>query len=277
MIKKLKEIREQNRLRFFTKMIYGGLLGIFFLFLIILLSIFLYSNHNTNNMFIFNTRPTLIITGSMEPNIVVNSLVFLEPVEFEDIEVGDIIRYTSYQGYSVLHRVISKNSSYVVTKGDNNNRPDEFVVTISQITGRVTEIHNEVADIITFIFGRFEYDNMLGSILRFCLGYLFIGITIVVIITMFILIFEMITTTLFFRKYKDLVSKSSYWMESIETVEDKEEFVESYLKNFKKSNIFKKIILAYKFRRWYNGLCNIEKEVLKTEKRLKTLNKCMID
>lgn len=266
--------KEENRLRFFTYLVYSiCILFVILLFVGIFWNI-IENKGNVKESYIFNQRPTIVITGSMEPVIQVNSIVLLEPVEFEDLEVGDIIRYTAYQGYSVMHRVISKNSSYVTTKGDANERPDTFVVTPTQITGRVVEIHNEYVPLLTFLFGKFEYGNMGGSILRACVGFIMIGIFISVCVVMFMLIFEMITTTFFFIKYREsLVNSSSYWLEKVPDREKQNEIIEKYIVEYKKCNIFKKIILAYKLRKYYNGLCNVEKEVLKIDKRRKSLEK----
>ncbi len=274
MLNWLKEEKEKNNLRFFTYTVYGVLLGLFFLMLFGLFGLFVGSQGNLNKMFLFNSRPTIIITGSMEPAIQVNSIVMLEPVEFKDIEVGDVIRYTSYRGFSVLHRVIAKNSSYVVTQGDANAKPDEFVVLAEQITGRVKSIHNEVVPVITAILGKFEYGNMAGSVARMGAGFLGLAVFVFIAIVCFIVIFEMITTHYFFKKYNSkLVESSSYWQKKIPSIEGENLLLEKYYDCYSKSNIFKKFILAFKFRRYYNGLCNIEKETLKTEKRIKTLTK----
>lgn len=275
MIKKwLKDEKEKNSLRFFTYTVYGVCLFVFFAILLSLFGLFLGSQSSLNNMFIMNSRPTWIITGSMEPTIKVNGVVMLEPVEFKDIEEGDIIRYTSYQGYSVLHRVIHKTSSYVVTQGDANARPDDFVVTADRITGRVTSIHNEFEPFITKLFGKFSYDDPMGSFARYGLGFLVIALFIFVGIVVFIVGFEMITTHYFFKKYNSkLVESSSYWQKKIPSIDGENLLLEKYFECYEKSNIFVKFILAFKFRRYYNGLCNIEKETLKTEKRIKTLTK----
>jgi signal peptidase I len=83
MLNWLKEEKEKNNLRFFTYTVYGVLLGLFFLMLFGLFGLFVGSQGNLNKMFLFNSRPTIIITGSMEPAIQVNSIVMLEPVEFK--------------------------------------------------------------------------------------------------------------------------------------------------------------------------------------------------
>lgn len=275
MLKKwVEKEQSKNRLRFFTYTIYGICLIVFFSFLLSVVGLFVSSQGNLNNMFLFNSRPTIIITGSMEPAIQVNSIVMLEPVDFEDIEVGDVIRYTSYRGFSVLHRVIAKNHSYVVTQGDANAKPDEFVVTREQITGRVTSIHNEVVPLITAILGRFEYEDVGGSFARMGLGFIGLVLIVFVFIVLFIVIFEMITTHYFFKKYRrGLIESSNYWQEKIPSVDGESLLLEKYLECYNSSNIFTKCVIAFKFRRYYNGLCNIERETLKTEKRIKTLIK----
>ena len=276
MFKKLKEEKEKNRLRFFTYSVYGSLIGVVGLILIYLFINFFSAGCNLNNMFVLGQRPTVIITGSMEPTIKVNSVVMLEPVEFEDIQVGDIIRYTSHRGFSVLHRVQTKTVSYVSTKGDANEKPDEFVVTREMITGRVTSIHNEFADILTPIFGKFEYGNMGGSLARYGLGFLFILCILVLLIISFIVIFEMITTVYFFKKYSvNLINNSQYWVDKVKSKEEELEIFDRFFESYKKANIFKKVLLSWQLRRYYNGLCNIEKEVNKTDSRLNFLNKLM--
>lgn len=273
-MERIKRLKDRNRLRFFTYSVYNFLsLFIILLFGFIIINI-LSNKGNLEEAYIFNTRPTIIITGSMEPVIRVNSMVYLEPVEFTDIQVNDIIRYKSNMGYSVLHRVIEKGEDFVITKGDANDSADSLPVYSNQITGRVKEIHNEVADILTIIFGKFSYEHKLGSVLRFCMGFIFIGIFISCLVTMFILIFEMITTTVFFKKYGDsLVESINYWQEYFLDVDSQKEILKEYMINYEKAGVVKKVILAYKFRRYYNGLCNIEKEVKKTKRRLNSMNK----
>lgn len=270
----LMKKKERNRLRFFTYSVYYTLIVIVCAF-IIFVGFNAIISGGTKQSFLFNNkRPTIVITGSMEPTIEVNSIVMLEPVSFNDLEEGDIIRYDSGMGYSVMHRIIHKTVSYVVTKGDNNAVADTLPVMPQQVTGRVVSIHNNTSKLITFLFGKFSYEDMGGSVLRACAGMIGIGLFIAVSICMFILIFEMITTTFFFKKYKsDLVNSSSYWLDFIKNREEENKIVEEYLKEFESANTVKKIILAYKFRRWYNGLVNIEKEVKKADRRLRSLEK----
>lgn len=270
--RKLKEEKSKNSLRFFTYSVYGVLV---FLLFVLFIGIFLniaYNNGNVNETFLFNKRPTVIITGSMEPEIKVNSVVVLEPVSFTDLKEGDIIRYNSYNGYSVLHRIVYTTPSYVVTKGDANENNDTFPITSEQITGRVVEIHNEYADIITLIFGKFEYNAIEKSVLRAFVGFIGLSLILFLLVVCFVLVFELITITHFFKKYnRNLVDSSSYWLEHVLSLDQQQSIVEEYNTEFSKSNLFKKVVLSYKFRRYYNGLCNIEEEVNKTDKRYKSL------
>ena len=53
------------------------------------------------------SRRTIVITNSMEPVIMVNGVVDIERVDFQDIQPNDIIRFNSRLGYSVVHRVVA--------------------------------------------------------------------------------------------------------------------------------------------------------------------------
>jgi len=66
-------------------------------------------------------------TGSMEPVLPVNTLVFVQSAEPETIKEGDIITFViNERGTLATHRVIDVNSGrrVFVTKGDANNTDD---------------------------------------------------------------------------------------------------------------------------------------------------------
>lgn len=71
-----------------------------------------------------DSRRTIVVTNSMEPVIMVNGIVDIEHVDFQDIQPNDIIRFNSKLGYSVVHRVVAVGTDYLVTKGDNNEEID---------------------------------------------------------------------------------------------------------------------------------------------------------
>lgn len=81
-----------------------------------------------------------VVSGSMEPNIPVGSLVYTKSVEFEDLKAGDVISYKLSEDSMVTHRIDSLNEEQhtLVTKGDANDNVDGSEVQESQIVGKVT-------------------------------------------------------------------------------------------------------------------------------------------
>lgn len=82
-----------------------------------------------------------VVSGSMEPEIPVGSLVLVKPADPYDIAVDDIIAFTSDKdgGAVVTHRVIEIDSGNAefTTKGDANELQDMNPVPFSNLIGRV--------------------------------------------------------------------------------------------------------------------------------------------
>ncbi|WBU39144.1 signal peptidase I [Homoserinibacter sp. YIM 151385] len=75
--------------------------------------------------------PLTVLTNSMEPDLPPGTLLVVRPVDFDDIEVGDVITYQVRSGDPtvITHRVIGFTSSSdgeprLVLQGDNNAVPD---------------------------------------------------------------------------------------------------------------------------------------------------------
>ncbi len=100
------------------------LLGIIILFILL---IFI-------NIFFFNNKykASLVLSGSMEPDISVNDLVILKSTD--KFNVNDIVSYKDTSGKVVMHRIIKIDGNKVITKGDANNVSDKEIDK-SQITG----------------------------------------------------------------------------------------------------------------------------------------------
>ena len=64
--------------------------------------------------------------------------VVVKKCSFDDIHVGDVISYNAPIGIKIVHRVVYKGDSYVVTKGDANPEPlyFEYNVTPDMINGK---------------------------------------------------------------------------------------------------------------------------------------------
>lgn len=100
------------------------LLGIIIFFiLLIFINIFFYNN---------KYRVSLVLSGSMEPDISVNDLVILKSTD--KFNVNDIVSYKDTSGKVVMHRIIKIDGNKVITKGDANNVSDKEIDK-SQITG----------------------------------------------------------------------------------------------------------------------------------------------
>lgn len=72
----------------------------------------------------FGYGAAVVLTGSMEPTIMVDDLILVR--EQEEYEVDDVVVYQS-GSMLVVHRVVDISDGVVTTKGDANNAADEPV------------------------------------------------------------------------------------------------------------------------------------------------------
>lgn len=88
---------------------------------------------------LFNMRPYVVTSGSMEPAIHTGSLIYIDlDVKGEDVKEGDVIAFYISESASATHRVIEVNSDekYFITQGDANEFPDFNPVTYDMLIGR---------------------------------------------------------------------------------------------------------------------------------------------
>lgn len=82
-----------------------------------------------------------VISGSMQPSIPINSVVYVEKKEAAEIQKGDIIAFYSVSdsGAIITHRVVKNQvvSGQFVTKGDANNKEDIVPVPYEYVIGKV--------------------------------------------------------------------------------------------------------------------------------------------
>lgn len=88
---------------------------------------------------LFGDETLAVLSGSMEPNIHVGSLVIVHDVDFDDLEVNDVITYKLNEDTMVTHRIIEidEEKQEIITKGDANNVADGSPVTANNIVGKV--------------------------------------------------------------------------------------------------------------------------------------------
>lgn len=90
----------------------------------------------------FGITPMAVLSGSMEPTYHVGSVVFIEKIDPEEVEVGDAITFKIGAGDTVVtHRVISINEEEktFATKGDANDNADGDGVAFSNLKGRAKD------------------------------------------------------------------------------------------------------------------------------------------
>lgn len=76
---------------------------------------------------VFGIEMKAVLTGSMEPELPVGSLLIIQPADFEEIKVGDDITFVRDENLTlVTHRVIEKDdeTQKITTQGIANNTPD---------------------------------------------------------------------------------------------------------------------------------------------------------
>jgi len=99
---------------------------------------------------------SVVISGSMEPVMYRGDIVILQQAdilgfhEFDPntVQVGDIVVYNAvWYDSPVIHRVIKmediNGTTYYTIKGDNNDKPDKYLVKPDQITARVVCVNGE--------------------------------------------------------------------------------------------------------------------------------------
>ncbi len=91
------------------------------------------------NTGMLGVQPYLVSGPSMKPALVPGDLVFTKEARAETFEPGDIVKYRLGH-LSVIHRVTevrrTATGAVLMTKGDNNNAPDEPVMA-AQLEGKV--------------------------------------------------------------------------------------------------------------------------------------------
>lgn len=90
--------------------------------------------------YLFGVRTLAVLSGSMEPNYPVGSMVYAVPTAPENIEPGDPISFVlNDRGTVVTHRVVQANreaESFIV-RGDANNTDDPKPVIYENVIGVV--------------------------------------------------------------------------------------------------------------------------------------------
>ena len=89
---------------------------------------------------IFGYKPFVVLSGSMEAEIVKGDLAITKEIDADTLQKNDVVAFWDKQGHVVTHRIVDiveKNGEkQLVTKGDNNNANDADVVSIKDVEGK---------------------------------------------------------------------------------------------------------------------------------------------
>ena len=84
---------------------------------------------------LFGWSNAVVISGSMKPELEINDVVIAH--EQKEYRAGDVILFRDESGITVCHRIVSQEADGFVTKGDDNNTPDQRRVPPGDVHGKV--------------------------------------------------------------------------------------------------------------------------------------------
>ncbi|MCR5109953.1 MAG: signal peptidase I [Ruminococcus sp.] len=103
-------------------------------------------------LFLAKIKPYVVISGSMEPAIPVQSVCFVnERIPLADIAVGEVISFRMGENKPVTHRVTSISEDKYTTKGDANNIEDATPVTAKNYIGKTVLVIPKVGYFLSFL------------------------------------------------------------------------------------------------------------------------------
>ena len=85
----------------------------------------------------FGISPLIVLSGSMEPEYPIGSLLYVNQHNLDDIKIGDAITFYIDESTLVTHRVvgIDESSCTYITKGDANEVHDGSPVSFADVLG----------------------------------------------------------------------------------------------------------------------------------------------
>lgn len=130
-----------------------------------------------SQVFILGYRPIYVMTGSMEPTMLTNSLAMTKASKsMDELAVGDIITFRVYdelaqKELTITHRIIGISDDGVIqTQGDNNDAPDNFSLTIDNVQSKVIGVWNGFARCYHFFNSKYGIPTTIALIAAFVLA-----------------------------------------------------------------------------------------------------------
>lgn len=129
--------------------------------LAIVVMVFLLGDQGGRPRILFGYSAYSVLSGSMQSEIPQGSLVLVQSVDPDTIQIGDDITYVNANRDLVTHRVISIAENYeqsgmrgFVTKGLENPYPDRDAVFADNVVGKVVFHHLLLGNILAYIRDR---------------------------------------------------------------------------------------------------------------------------
>ncbi len=140
-----------DKLKAIVVIIVGILAGVVICFNTSLL-ISAYSNPN-HVPSVLGVSPLIVMSGSMASTFDKESLIFIEDVHSDELQVGDIITYI-VDDVVITHRIVDvdyKGEPKFYTRGDENETNDLYYVTPNQIEGRYIGKIDDLGGVLLFM------------------------------------------------------------------------------------------------------------------------------
>ena len=87
----------------------------------------------------FGIKTFVIVSESMEPNIMPGDAIFVKSVNVDELNIGDVISFKD-DGFTNTHRIVNivseGNEIKYRTKGDNNSKNDRKLVSSDDVEGK---------------------------------------------------------------------------------------------------------------------------------------------
>lgn len=148
--------------------------------------------HTGYSLPIFGLRSSVVITPSMEnknpvntyltddmEQIERNAIITTKMVSYEEIEIYDVITYTTNGESLICHRVVDKyeteNGYFIVTRGDANNT-DDTPINFTAFRGKVINVIHGGGQVILFIQSPYFLIAVFASIFFVSLGFFIPGV-----------------------------------------------------------------------------------------------------
>lgn len=129
-------------MKYFLNTLFRVLTSVFSLLMVFLVLSGLYQQYfsGSRHTGFFGIGYAVVVSGSMEPALGVDDMIFYHAHDRADYEVGDIIVYTAERENReilITHRIVRMEEDHVITLGDANHGNEDDPVPVEKIIGKV--------------------------------------------------------------------------------------------------------------------------------------------